>query len=192
MADMIFQAWPVVIPDFGNLSTTELGYLDGVTTTPTASKLSLHTASGWQALRRPVVEDGAAVVLTAADSGALCVFDKVDGALYTLPAPAIGLWFEFIVVATVTSNQMKVITDAGTTFIIGSVDMVDTDTTFTHTNQDANGSTHVAVNMAAASTNSTGGIKGTHFTLTCRTATTWAIAGQVNHAGTVASPFATS
>jgi hypothetical protein len=174
------------------LSATEMGYLDGASSTPTASKVTVATSSGWAAWRRPVVEDGASVVLSAADSGALCIFDKIDGALFTLPTPAIGLWYEFIVIASVTSNSMKVITDAGTTFIIGSVDMVDTDTTFTHTNQDANGSSHVSVTMAAASTNSTGGIKGTRFTLTCRTATTWAIHGQINHAGSVATPFAAS
>jgi hypothetical protein len=174
------------------VSEAELTVLDGASSTPTASKAVIATSSGWQAVRRPVIEDGASVVLGAADSGALCVFDKVDGALFTLPTPAIGLWYEFIVVASVTSSSMKVITNAGTVFIIGSVDMVDTDTTFTHTNQDANGTTHVAVTMAAASTNSTGGIKGTRFVLTCRTATTWTIHGQINHAGTVATPFTTS
>ncbi len=175
-----------------SVSQAELGFIDGASSTPTASKVTVATSSGWAAWRRPVVEDGAGVVLSAADSGALCIFDKIDGALFTLPAPAIGLWYEFIVVASVTSNTMKVITDAGTTFIIGSVDMVDTDTTFTHTNQDANGSSHVSVTMNSASTNATGGIKGTRFTLTCRTATTWAIHGQIHHAGNVATPFAAS
>ena len=158
----------------------------------TALTATTGTFSGVVSGLRAVVEDGAAVVLTAAQSGGLCIFDKIDGALFTLPAPVIGLWYEFIVVASVTSNSMKVITDAGTTFIIGSVDMVDTDTTFTHTNQDANGTNHISVLMAAASTNSTGGIKGTRFKLVCRTATTWAIEGQINHAGSVASPFSAS
>jgi hypothetical protein len=180
----------LILPN--NLDATEFGYVNGASSTPTASKAVIATASGWQAIRRPVVEDGAGVVLGAVDSGALCIFDKVDGALFTLPTPAIGLWYEFIAVATVTSSSYKVITSAGTVFIIGSVDMVDTDTTFTHTNQDANGSSHVSVTMAAASTNSTGGIKGTRFVLTCRTATTWAIHGQIHHAGSVATPFAAS
>ena len=87
---------------------------------------------------------------------------------------------------------MKVITDAGTTFIIGTIDMVDSDTTFTHTAASGNGSTHVAITMAAASTNATGGILGSRFSLVCRTATTWAVYGQVIHAGNVATPFATS
>jgi hypothetical protein len=174
------------------LSEAELGVLDSASSTPTASKAVVATASGWQAIRRPVVEDGASVVLSAADSGALCIFDKVDGALFTLPTPAIGLYFEFIAVASVTSNSYKVITNTGTVFIIGSVDMVDTDSTFTHTNQDANGSTHVSVTMASASTNANGGIKGTRFMLTCRTATTWAVHGQIHHAGSVATPFAVS
>lgn len=192
MAQRIYTGFPVITPDPVGLTEAELDVLDGASSTPTASKAVIATSSGWQAVRRPVVEDGAAVVLTAADSGALCVFDKVDGALFTLPAPAIGLWFDFIVTASVTSNSMKVITDAGTTFIVGTIDMVDTDTSFTHTAATANGTTHVAITMAAASTNSTGGILGTRFSLVCRTATTWAIYGQVLHAGSVATPFATS
>jgi len=173
-------------------TSTELNLVAGATSTPTASKAVIATASGWAANRRPVIEDGAAVVLGAVDSGALCIFDKIDGALFTLPTPAIGLWYEFIVVASVTSNSMKVITNTGTVFIKGSVDMVDTDTTFTHTNQDADGTGHVAVTMASASTNSTGGIKGTRFTLVCRDSTHWTIHGQINHAGTVATPFTNS
>lgn len=173
-------------------TSTELTQLAGSSSTPTASKAVIATASGWQAIRRPVVEDGANVVLTAADSGALCIFDKVDGALFTLPTPAIGLTYDFIVTASVTSNSMKVITNTGTVFIEGTVDMVDTDTTFTHTAQTGNGSSHIAVLMASASTNSTGGILGTRFNLTCRTATKWTISGQINHAGTVSTPFSAS
>ena len=174
------------------LTEAEQAVLDGASSTPTASKAVIATASGWQAIRRPVVADGAAIVLTAADSGALCVFDKVDGALFTLPATAVGLWYEFVVTASVTSSSMKVITNAGTVFLAGTIDMVDADTTFTHTAATGNGSTHVALTMAAASTNSTGGILGTRFVATCISATVWVVHGQVNHAGTVATPFATS
>ncbi len=141
---------------------------------------------------RSVVADGASVTLTQAQSGALCVFDKVDGALFTLPSPVAGLYYDFIVTASVTSNSMKVITNAGTVFIVGTVTMVDSDTTFTGSAQSADGSTHVAVTMASASTNSTGGILGTRFRLTCISATQWAVEGSIIHAGNVATPFTTS
>lgn len=178
------------------LSATELGFVDGVTAgTVTASKAvvagSDSTITGL-GVAKPIIADGAAVVLTPAQSGGIIVLDKVDGSLATLPTPAVGLTYEFAVIASVTSSSMKVITNAGTVFIVGSATMVDTDTTFTHTNQDANGTTHVAVTMAAASTNSTGGIKGTHFRLTCISATQWLFVGDIHHAGSVATPFTTS
>lgn len=139
--------------------------------------------------RRSVVEDGAAVVLTALQSGAICIFDKTDGALFTLPAPEIGLTFEFAVNVVVSSGSHKVITDAGTTFIVGTVDAIVTGADADLAADAANGSTHVAVTMNGTTT---GGIAGTSFRLTCRTATTWEITGIVIKSGSVATAFATS
>ena len=189
MTDRVYHALPVVINDLGDISATEFGYLDGVTTTPTASKLALHDASGWLPHRRPVIEDGAAVVLTAAQSGALCVFDKTDGALFTLPAPAIGLWYEFQVDTVVSSGSAKVITVAGTTFIKGTVNAFVTGADADLAADAANGSSHVSVTMNGTTT---GGIAGTRFTLVCRSATVWEIGGSIIKSGSVATSFAAS
>lgn len=172
------------------LSEAELAVLDGASSTPTASKAVVATASGWQAVRRPVVEDATAVTLTAVDSGALIRFDKLDGAIITLPAPAIGLTFQFVATVSVTSNSFKVITNTGTVFILGTVMMFDTDTlTDNPAPQSANGTTHVAVTMNGTTT---GGLLGTSFTVTCVTATLWVVEGRIHHSGAVATPFATS
>ena len=172
------------------LSSTELSLLDGVTAgTITASKVVTADASGNVPWRRHVVEDGAAVTLTAIQSGALCVFDKTDGALFTLPAPAIGLFFDFAVDTVVSSGSAKVITNAGTVFIKGTVNAFVTGTDADLAADAANGSTHVAVTMNGTTT---GGIAGTRFRLTCRSATVWEVEGDIIKSGSVATSFTTS
>lgn len=138
---------------------------------------------------RDVVEDGASVTLTADQSGALCVFDKTDGALFNLPAPEVGLYFDFVVSTVVSSGSAKVLTDASSTFIIGTVNAVVTGTDADLAADAANGSTHRSVTMDGTTT---GGIAGTAFRLTCRTATQWQIEGIIVKSGSVATSFATS
>jgi hypothetical protein len=194
------------------ISATELGFLDGVTAgTATASKAVVLGASkeiatlgavtmgaltattgsfsGAVGLLRTVVEDGASVALTAGQSGALCVFDKTDGALFTLPAPVVGLYYDFVVDTVVSSGSAKVITNAGTVFIQGTVNAFVTGTDADLAADAANGSTHVAVTMNGTTT---GGIAGTRFRLTCRTATKWQVEGDIIKSGTVATSFTTS
>ena len=138
---------------------------------------------------RSVVEDGAAVVLTQAQSGGLCVFDKTDGALFTLPSPVVGLWYDFVVDTVVSSGSAKVITSAGSIFIKGTVNAYVTGADADLAADAANGSTHVSVTMNGTTT---GGIAGTKFRLTCRSATVWEIEGDIIKSGSVATSFATS
>lgn len=171
-------------------TATELAYLDGASTTPTASKVPIHNSSAQLPYRRVVVDDAATLTLTAAQSGALVRFDKVDGAVITLPAPAIGLVYDFVATASVTSNSYKVITNAGTTFLVGTIRLFDTDTlTDPLAVATANGSTHVAATMNGTTT---GGLLGTSLRFTCIAATLWAVEGIVHASGNVATPFATS
>ena len=190
MADKIFHAWPVVVPGLDVLDTTELSLLDGVTAgTLGTSVVVTSDASGYVPHRRHVVEDGAAVVLTALQSGALCVFDKTDGALFTLPSPAIGLYYDFVVDTVVSSGSAKVITSAGTIFIKGTVNAFVTGADADLAADAANGSSHVSVTMNGTTT---GGIAGTNFRLTCRSATVWEINGAIIKSGSVATSFAAS
>lgn len=137
----------------------------------------------------PVISSsGATVTLTAGQTGATCLFDRAAGIVYTLPAPVVGLTFKFIVSTTITSNAAKIITDAGTTLLIGSI-VVEKDSDGTLLGCFGDGSTHVAVSMNGTTT---GGVIGTELTFTCVTATKWNVSGLVHASGVIATPFATS
>lgn len=133
---------------------------------------------------------GATVTLTAAQSGSVCLFDKVDGIVYTLPAPAVGLEFSFIATATVTSNSYKVITNAGTVLMAGAI-LGNVDNT-ANKSWVGNGTNHIAVTQAAASTNATGGILGSYLRMVCTTSLQWNVTGMTVAGGTPSTPFATS
>ena len=149
---------------------------------------TLANASGVQAMKRTIVADAASVTLTAAQSGALCVFDKADGALFTLPAAEAGLFFDFVIVTAPTSVGNKVICASGD-FILGSILLDDGDTGLTTTAQAFNGSTHLAIDIDAATD---GWLAGGFFRLTAISGTQWVIQGHLLHTGNVASPAATS
>jgi hypothetical protein len=144
--------------------------------------------------RTPVVPSGAATVtITKGQTGSTFLFDTATGVVYTLPAPLLGLTFDFVVTVAVTSNSYKVITDAGTTYLLGSVDIGVVDTT-----PGANpgpkyevgdGSANIAVTMNGTTT---GGLVGTRLQFICVTATKWAVNGVVVGSGTIATPFANS
>lgn len=173
------------------LSSTELSLLDGVTAgSITASKVVTADSSSQVPYRRKFVDDALTLTLTAAQSGALVRLDKTDGVTVTLPAPAIGLTYDFYATATTASGNYKIITDAGTTFLVGTVAMFDTDTlTDPLSVATANGTTHIACTMNGSTT---GGLLGTRIRVTCVSSTLWAIEGFIHHSGAVATPFATS
>lgn len=171
------------------LTATEVEYLDGITPgAVTASKAVVADSAGQYATVRKIVADGADVVLTAADSGALCVFDKTDGAQFTLPSAAAGLWFEFVIVVAPSSVGHRVECASGD-FLLGSVLLDDGDTGLTTTAQAANGSSHLAIDLDAVTD---GWLAGGRFTVTAISATQWVIEGHLLHTGNVASPFETS
>lgn len=135
----------------------------------------------------------AAATLTQAQSNSLCVMSALTGTLYTLPAPKVGLSFDFFVSVTNTSGNHKVITDAGTTFLVGAIDYGVLDTTPSATAgpkvTSADGSTIRSITMNGTTT---GGLLGTYFIVKCISLTQWLITGQVVASGTIATPFATS
>lgn len=141
-------------------------------------------------LHREVIQGvGATRTLLAEESNALCLLDRAAGVVYTLPAPVLGMSFEFMATVAVTTNAYKVITNAGTVFLIGSVmggslTVADSGDVF-----QANGSTHVAISMDGATK---GGLIGTKFKVTAISETQWVIEGGYVGSGTLADPFATS
>jgi len=142
-------------------------------------KLPMPSAGSFSATKALLVEE----------NGALLVLDKVDGIVFTLPAPVVGMYFDFVVKASVTSNSYKVITNVGTVFLAGQVLSNDTDTAGAAVFFQGNGTTHVAVTMNGTVT---GGLIGTQLRFTCISATQWVVSGTNNGSGIVATPFATS
>ncbi len=139
--------------------------------------------------REVITEAVATRTLLAKESGALCLFDRAAGVVYTLPAPVVGMQFEFSTSVADTTNAHKVITNAATVFIVGSVmigslTVADSGDVF-----QANGTTHVAISSDGVTK---GGLIGGSYKLTCISATQWQIEGDLVGSGTVADPFATS
>lgn len=166
-----------------------------LTNTPTSlEQVGAQTTEGsgrkLYGLHRQVIKEGVATrTLTAKESGALCVFDRAAGVVFTLPAPVVGMEFEFIVQTAVTSNAHKVITNAGTVFLVGGIIMGDVTVAQSGDYFEADGTSHVAISADGATK---GGLLGENYKVTCISSTQWAIEGVCHGAGTLATPFATS
>lgn len=144
---------------------------------------------------RQVVPVTAAVTLTAAQSGALVVWTTATGATVTLPAPVIGLNFDFLVAVTNTGTACKVITSAASVFIGGSP-LTYINNTTPGANPGPKGflfdsGASVAVLFGGTDTTA-GGIAGTRFRLECVSATLWIVSGTIVAAGTIVTSASAS
>lgn len=139
---------------------------------------------------RQIIGDAVATrQLLPKESGALCLFDRAAGVVYTLPTPVIGMWFEFQTTVTITSNSAKVITKTpASEFILGLVNMLIAAAATTLAAA-FNGTTHVAITMNGSTT---GGVIGDRFRVTAISSTQWVIDGVVSGSGSIATPAATS
>ena len=134
---------------------------------------------------------GATANLSPLNSGSLVLMDRAAGIVFTLPVATsanVGMYFDFHVITSVTSNAHKVITGAGTELLVGSLINIDTDTSNAVAAWTPNGTTHVAVSMNGTTT---GGLVGTTFRFTCISTTRWMVSGIDQGSGTVATPFST-
>lgn len=132
---------------------------------------------------------GATRTLLAEESGALCLFDRAAGVVYTLPTPAVGMYFDFMATVSVTSNAYKTITAAATQFLVGGIGILSLTVAEAGDFFVANGTTHVAISEDGATK---GGLVGGRYRVTAISSTQWAITGISVGAGTLADPFATS
>ena len=126
-------------------------------------------------------------VLKASDSGALCLFDNAAGQIYTLPAPVVGLQFDFVITVAGSSNAYSVDTDAATTFIGGGVGAFSTAVAEGGDSFDADIAATVSIDFDSAVT---GRLEGTAINLTCVSSTVWICSGNLHGVGTLATPFA--
>ena len=140
--------------------------------------------------RQVIQSVGATRQLLAEESGALCLFDRAAGVVYTLPTPVEGMQFDFMATVSVTSNAYKTITKTiASEFLIGGVTMSSLTVAESGDFFVANGTSHVAISEAGSTT---GGLVGGGYRLTAISATQWAIKGVTCGSGTLADPFATS
>lgn len=139
--------------------------------------------------RKVISGQGATRTLSVDESGSTVLFDRAAGIVYTLPHAKPGVFFDFVITTTITSNSAKVITGAATEFLIGGYTNVDTDTSNAVAAFTGNGSTHIAVTQNGTTT---GGILGTKLRFTCLSSTRWFVEGVVQGSGVVATAFATS
>lgn len=132
--------------------------------------------------------EGATRTLLQKESGALCLFDKADGIVYTLPSTAvIGTYYDFVVSVAITSNAAKVITGAATHYLVGGVIMGSATIAEGGAMFPANGTSHTYISSNGSTT---GGLIGTNYRVTRVSSTVWAITGVMNGSGTEVTPFA--
>ncbi len=149
----------------------------------------------WKGARREIITGlenaTTAFQLLPEQSGALIVSNALTGAVYTLPTPVPGMWFEFWSQLAPTSNEYKVITKTiATEFILGAV-------TATHATVASSGTAYpsvvatvnVSINLNGTDT---GGIPGDNFILTAISTTLWMASGWNVQSGTTADPWSTS
>lgn len=139
--------------------------------------------------RRRAVLTGAQT-LTAAQSGALCVWNTAAGYTFTLPiitVDNIGMWFDFYCSITNTSVACKVITGQATDLIVGGVHTGVLDTTpaanpgpkfFTFATD------KIACSFGGSDTTA-GGVVGSRIRLEAIKLLQWGISGNVIGAGTI-------
>ena len=170
-------------------SVASVGAVSGTTGTFTGALASagLVSTAAIAGPRTVISGQGAGpIILTAAQSGALCLFDRAAGIIYTLPAPVVGLWFEFHTTVTITTNAAKVITNAGTVFLGGSYVEYDVDTSRATALRTGNGTTNIAISSNGSTT---GGILGSRYRVDCVSATLWIVTGVMEATGAVATAF---
>ncbi len=164
-------------------------------------ELSGRDAGGsvWKGARREIItgkENGTtSYQLLPEQSGALIVSNDTSGALYTLPTPVVGMWFEFWTKLAPTGGDVyKVITKTiASEFILGAL------TAFEAFAQiDDSGTTYpsvVATVNVAVSLNGTtsGGLPGDNFILTAISTTLWVVSAGMNvQSGATGTPWSTS
>lgn len=149
----------------------------------------------WKGARREIITGlenaTTAYQLLPEQSGALITFNALTGAVFTLPTPVAGMWFEFWTQLACTSNEYKVITKTiASEFILGAV-------TATHATVGSSGTAYPSVVATAnVSVNlngtTTGGVPGDNFILTAISTTAWMLSGWNAQSGVTATPLSTS
>lgn len=131
-----------------------------------------------------VVLNATSATLTVGQSGTTQVFNSTTGVVLTLPAPTVGLQYNFVVAKTPAASSHGIVTNASTVFLVGTMSWAaasSTNLTFM-----ADGVSHVAMRGNGTTT---GCSAGTYFAATAISSTLWVVSGQSVASGAPATPF---
>ena len=135
---------------------------------------------------RQVIQEAVATrTLLAKESGALCLFDRAAGVIYTLPTAVEGMQFEFEASVLQTAAAYRVSCATGA-FLLGAV--VGNTLGAVMDVFQANGTTHLGISTNATDS---GGLIGTQFKVTAISSTQWVISGLIVCSTTPIDPFVT-
>jgi hypothetical protein len=140
-----------------------------------------------------VLSGGGATVLTAANSGATCVFDTAAASTFTLPAPKLGMYFTFISAITATGDHEIIAATDGHGFL-GGVFYTQLTSTAADQCDSFSAAASGANDYITMNGSTTGGIAGSivHVVaiLDASAAKSWAVSGNLIGTGNTATPFA--
>jgi hypothetical protein len=127
--------------------------------------------------------------VTAADSGTIYGFNKADGIVVTLPTPAAGITYTFLVETTFTSaGQIKTATTDGTDGFLGTAFLFDTGE-IGETDNFHPASSNDVIDLGAVEQ---GWLTGGYIKLLGVNTTTWWVEAWLMGDGTLATPFTDS
>lgn len=194
VADLKIAAKPGLSGTASTLTSTELGFIDGITAgTGLVSKSLVLDANGDVAmpaaglitgLATELVDDGTTIAVTAAQSGSVFDLDSGAAAAFTLPAAAVGLRYTFV--CSITTHAATTITCTEGDFFVGAVIQHDTDTAASEVGTVGDGT---ADDVFTLNGTTTGGIAGSYVEMLGISATQWLVWGNVLHSGTIADPY---
>lgn len=139
----------------------------------------------------PIVDaTSATLTLTSENSGSTVVLDRAAGVTVTLPDAStenIGVFYDFIVETTVTSNAYVINTAKAADLYVGGVSFIDDTTPESATMFKPDVSNDDAMSMNGTTT---GGKIGCDFRIKCIGVNKWYVSGIVAASGVIATPFA--
>jgi len=145
--------------------------------------------SRWRGVAQQVINSaGVTKQLLVGESGALCIFGNAAGQIYTLPvitAADIGMWFEFSVTITGTSNSYTINTGSAANFIGGGLHAAST----TPGDEDFFPATIASTVAITLDADVDGRLGGGYFTMTAISLTEWTVGGQTVSVPTALDPF---
>ena len=159
----------------------------------TTNDLTPRTAGVGTHIQKPIIQGqtfAAPVTLTAAQSGSKCISDAAAGTKWILPpaiANNIGVYFEFYVGVTVTSNSFDVEGATSADLFVAEGCIFQTKAATDGAYYSPNGSSNYKLTSNGTTT---GGIVGDKYVVECIGLNKWLVTGMQSASGTVATPFA--